>query len=63
MVIVPASDRPRIERAQDAYGALWEVPISAEVLVWTHDEFERQTGVVASLPATMLRAGRLLYAA
>ncbi|HTE85518.1 MAG TPA: nucleotidyltransferase domain-containing protein [Dehalococcoidia bacterium] len=42
MVIVRESDRPRYEREQDAYGALWEVPIPAEVLVWTHDEFERQ---------------------
>jgi len=62
MVIVPASDRTRYEREVEAYHAVWEVPIPAEVLVWTRDEFERQSAAVASLPATVLREGRLLYA-
>jgi len=63
MVILPASDLPRLEREQETYGALWGVRIPKDVLVWTREEFERQTVVVASLPATILREGRLLYAA
>jgi predicted nucleotidyltransferase len=63
MVVLRTSDRPRYEREQAAYGALWGVRIPKDVLVWTRDEFERQTVVVASLPATILREGRLLYAA
>jgi len=62
MVVVPSSDRTRYEREVEAYHAVWEVPIPAEVLVWTRDEFEGQSAAVASLPATVLREGRLLYA-
>jgi len=63
MVIVPRSDQPRYRRAQAAcrvpHGA--EIPI--DVLVLTREEFERELPVVASLPATVAREGRLLYAA
>ena len=62
MVVIPVSDRPSYERAQEAYRALWGVRLPTEVLVWTRPEFDRQAGVVASLPATILREGRLLYA-
>jgi uncharacterized protein len=63
MVIVPNSDQPRYARAQEGYGVLWGIPIAKDLLIWTRDEFERQTGVEASLPASVLREGRLLYAA
>jgi uncharacterized protein len=63
MVVVPSDDEPRYRRAQRAYGVLYEVDLPVDVLVLTHDEFERQAPVVASLPATVLREGRLLYAA
>jgi uncharacterized protein len=63
MVIVPASNEPEYRRAQEAYGVLWGVRIPMDVLVWTHDEFEEMVPVVASLPATIMREGKLLYAA
>ena len=63
MVVVPRSDQPRYQRAQHAYRVLWGSGIPLDILVWTRDEFERQASVVASLPATILREGRLLYAA
>lgn len=63
MVIVAAADEPEYRRAQQAYGALWGVRLPIDVFVWTRHEFERQAPVVASLPATILREGRLLYAA
>jgi hypothetical protein len=34
-----------------------------DVIVLTRDEFNRKRHVVASLPATVLREGKLLYAA
>ncbi len=37
-------------------------PSAKDVLVWTHDEFDRRTYLPASLPATILREGVLLYA-
>jgi uncharacterized protein len=63
MVVVPFADEPRYRRAQRAYAVLFAVDLPVDVLVLTHEEFERQASVVASLPATVLREGRLLYAA
>jgi uncharacterized protein len=63
MVIVPSSDLTPIRRAQAAHRALHGLGIPKDVLVWTREEFERYLPVVASLPATIVREGRLLYAA
>ncbi len=63
MVIVRRSPKPRYERAQAAYRALVGVGIPLDVLVFTRTEFDSELSVVASLPATIAREGRLLYAA
>ena len=46
-----------------AYQALRGTGIAADVLVWTRGSFERRAHVVASLPVTVLREGKLLHAA
>lgn len=61
MVIVPESDLPPHRRAQLAHRALHGVRIAKDILVWTRAEFDRYVPVVASLPATVVREGRLLY--
>src|SRR5690349_13267492 len=63
LVVVPQSDRPSHQRAQLAYGAMFGVGIPMDILVLTRAEFASQERVVASLPALVLREGRLLYAA
>lgn len=63
MVIVPSSDLPQFRRAQEAYRALWGIRLSLDILVWTRAEFDKQAGIVASLPAAIIREGDLLYAA
>lgn len=63
LVIVPGSGKTDRRLSQAAYSVLWNVPIAVDVLVWTQEAFERQVPVVASLPATVIREGRLLYAA
>lgn len=66
MVILPESNQPRHQRAQSAYGALWGIPggrVPVDVLVWTRTEFERDLPVVASLPATVAREGKLIHVA
>lgn len=63
MVIVASSDLTPIRRSQVAHRALHGLGIPKDVLVWTRAEFERYLPVVASLPATIVREGRLLYAA
>ncbi|MDH4084770.1 MAG: nucleotidyltransferase domain-containing protein [Nitrospira sp.] len=63
LVVVHTSTLPRYRRDQAAFQALLGVGVAKDVLVLTHDEFERQRTVVCSLPATVEREGMLLYAA
>ncbi|MGQ0812667.1 MAG: nucleotidyltransferase domain-containing protein [Nitrospiraceae bacterium] len=63
LVVVRTSALPRYRRDQAAFEALLGIGVAKDVLVLTHDEFERQRTVVCSLPATVEREGILLYAA
>lgn len=63
LVVVPTSKLARYRRDQAAFAALIGIGVAKDVLVLTHDEFERQRTVVCSLPATVEREGVLLYAA
>ncbi len=63
MVIVPDSPLPGYRRDQEAYRALLGVGVAKDVLVWTREEFERRRHLPASLSATILREGILVYAA
>lgn len=63
MVIVPHTSEPGYRLAQKAHTLLWGIGSAADVFVWSHDEFERRLHLRASLPATVVREGRLLYAA
>lgn len=63
MVIVPDDAPPERRRARLAYQRLWGTGTAADVLVWTRSEFDRRVHLAASLPATILREGKLLYAA
>ena len=60
MVIAPRSGESRLRRAQQAYARLSGVRVPKGVLVWTRDQFDEFQPVVASLPATIVREGRLL---
>lgn len=62
LVIVRESNLPRYRREQQAFRALCGSGVSADVIVFTRAEFERSRNVVTSLPATVEREGRLLYA-
>ena len=61
MMIVAESDLPQYERSQEAHRVLFDFQHAKDVLVWTRDEFDRRTHLFASLPATILREGVLLY--
>jgi uncharacterized protein len=63
MVIVPRSPEPEYRRAQRAHSLVWGLGVAADILVWTRDAFDSRTHLRASLPSTILREGRLLYAA
>jgi uncharacterized protein len=63
LMIVSKADEPRYRIAQKALDILWELGIDVDVLVWTLESFESKIEVAASLPATVIREGKLLYAA
>lgn len=62
MVIVPDHAPPERRRSRLAYERLWGTGTAADVLVWTKNAFEKRLHVKASLPATIKREGKLLYA-
>jgi predicted nucleotidyltransferase len=63
MVVVHRATEPGYRLAQHAHSLLWGLGVAADILVWTREQFDSRRHVVASLPATILRQGQLLYAA
>ena len=63
MVVVPQATEPGYRLAQEAHSLLWGLGVAADILVWTHEQFDSRRHVAASLPATIVRQGQLLYAA
>ncbi|MGH7430182.1 MAG: nucleotidyltransferase domain-containing protein [Candidatus Methylomirabilaceae bacterium] len=63
MVVVADDAAPERRGSARAYDALWGLRVAADVLVWTRTAFDRRTHLRASLPATILREGRLLHVA
>lgn len=63
LVLVREAREPFYRLSQEAHSLLWDLGVAADVLVWSTDRFDRRAHLRASLPATVLREGRLLYAA
>ncbi len=63
LVVVRNSDIPGYKRDQKAFRLLCGVGASKDVIVLTRAEFDKKLSVACSLPATVIREGRLLYAA
>lgn len=63
LIIVAQADEPAHRLAQAAYRIATPHSLALDLLVMPLDEFERRSRALASLPATVLREGRVLYAA
>jgi predicted nucleotidyltransferase len=63
LIVVPDDAAPERRTGRLGYEALWGLPVAADIVVWTRSAFDRRCRVPASLPATVLREGRLLHAA
>jgi len=63
MIIVDDNALPERRRSRLAYIALRGTGTAADVLVWTRHMFDERLHLAASLPATIVREGQLLYAA
>jgi hypothetical protein len=62
MLVVTSSDEPSHRRAQAAYRAIDRHSVPTDILIWTREEFDRRRPNPATLPGTILREGRVLYA-
>ena len=62
-IVVTDSDEPAHRRAQMAYQAAGPRRLALDIVVMPQAEIEWRCGAQASLPATVSREGRLLYAA
>jgi len=61
LVVVPDDVPPHRRRSRLAYEVLRGTGVAADVLVWTRDPFESRLPLRASLPATVMAEGRLVY--
>jgi hypothetical protein len=63
LAVVPESNLVPHRRDVLAFRALCGVGAAKDVLVYTRAEFESRSRAASSLPAAVLREGRVLYAA
>jgi predicted nucleotidyltransferase len=63
MIVVPDEAPLERRRSRLAYQALRGTRAAADILVWTRQAFDSRLHLPASLPATIVREGKLLYAA
>jgi len=63
LVVVPDDVPAERRRSRLAYESLRGTGVAADVLVCTHTYFEERLHLAPSLPATVVREGKVLYAA
>ena len=63
MVVIPDSAPALQRRSRLAYEVLRGTGTAVDVLVWPRESFEKRLHLQASLPSTVEREGKLLYAA
>jgi hypothetical protein len=62
LVVLPDDASDEIFRTGKMVRALWGIPFGADVIPWRQTDFEgRAAYVAASLPATVLREGQMIY--
>ena len=63
LVVMPDGATPERSDNARAYVALHGTGTAVDVIVMSQDRFRRRQHIPGSLPATVLREGRILYAA
>ena len=63
LMVVGQDTQPAYRRAQRAYASLAGLATAVDVVVWTRSAFDERLHLKASFPATVVREGKLLYAA
>ena len=62
LVVMRDDAPPELQNSKLAYQTLWGVRGATDVLVCTEGWFRSRATVITSLPATVIREGKLLYA-
>src|SRR6266567_1057148 len=57
LMVFEKLEAPAYRVAQQAHSLVWGLGISADILVWFREEFDRRLPLKASLPATVMRDG------
>lgn len=63
MVAVPDGTPKEVRDTKEVFRALADIRASVDVLVWTRRESDERLHLPASFPSTIVREGKLLYAA
>lgn len=63
LLVMPDDSPPELLRPTRAYEALWGLQAAVDIHVWPRSKFESRLHLKASLPSTIIREGRELYAA
>lgn len=63
LLVVPDDAGSDHRGSRLAYQVLWDTGVAADVVVLTESYFASRSRAVTSLPATVLREGKLLHAA
>jgi uncharacterized protein len=61
LIVVPDEASAEKKRSRLAYQALRGTRTAADVLVWTKQAFDSRLHLPASLPAIVIREGKLIY--
>ncbi|MGB9775791.1 MAG: nucleotidyltransferase domain-containing protein [Anaerolineae bacterium] len=61
LLVIARSSEPRYCRAVPLYGALSDIPIAMDIIVYTPEEVEEWSGVRQAFVTTALREGIVLY--
>lgn len=60
-LVIAESDLPRHKRSAPIYGALSDMPVGMDILVYTPEEVEEWRNVPQALVTTAIREGKVLY--
>lgn len=61
ILVIKQSDEPRFRRPVILYGALSDIMIPMDILVYTPEEVSEWSNVRQAFPTTAIREGRVLY--
>jgi predicted nucleotidyltransferase len=61
-LVLPDSTPAEVRNSKEIYKILWDIDAPIDILAWTRSDFYRRLPARASMPATIVREGKLLYA-